>query len=105
VAEVRPYSEGCIFERDAVIYHHSIGSAVTPAILSIVGPKCLIYHNITPHQYLEPYLPLHAQLCREGRDELSRLASSFPVSVGDSNFNALNSRRRAFANGRTPYLC
>lgn len=88
LGEARSFQEGCVEPDDAIIYHHSIGSAVTPAVLAHPGPKSLIYHNITPHQFLEPYLPLHARLCREGRSELPQLSSSFAVSVGDSSFNA-----------------
>jgi glycosyltransferase involved in cell wall biosynthesis/ADP-heptose:LPS heptosyltransferase len=88
-AQVRRIAEYRDSPGHALIYHHSIGSEITPAAIAHRGPKCLIYHNITPHEYLEPYLPLHTHLCRKGREELPRLAIHFPVSVGDSNFNAI----------------
>lgn len=72
----------------AIIYHHSIGSEITPWVCGHPGPKALIYHNITPAEYFEPYRPEMAALCRHGRQELPGLAEHFPVSVGDSRFNA-----------------
>lgn len=88
--EASIYVDGSLAPGDAVLLHHSIGSAITPAIQAHPGPKCLVYHNITPPAFLEPYLPLHTRLCREGRDQLPLLAPFFPVSVGDSNYNAVD---------------
>jgi ADP-heptose:LPS heptosyltransferase/glycosyltransferase involved in cell wall biosynthesis len=103
--EARLFEDGCVETTDAIIYHHSIGSAVTPAVLAHPGPKSLIYHNITPHQFLEPYLPLHARLCREGRNDLPTLASSFTVSVGDSSFNAEELSDAGFQNPGVLPIC
>ncbi len=88
--EARIFSEGDLAPGDGLIYHHSIGSAITPAAQAHPGPKCLVYHNITPPAFLAPYLPLHARLCREGLEQLPMLAPYFPRSVGDSNFNAVD---------------
>jgi glycosyltransferase involved in cell wall biosynthesis len=71
-----------------VLYHHSIGSELTPHVIVHSGPKCLIYHNITPAEFFESFRPEFARLLRQGREELKPLARSFPVSVGDSEYNA-----------------
>jgi glycosyltransferase involved in cell wall biosynthesis len=76
-------------EADAgLIYHHSIGSEVTAAAVAHRGPKCLVYHNVTPHEFFAPYRPGFAWLLETGRASLPRLARHFPCSVGDSPFNA-----------------
>ena len=84
----RHYKSGAILPTDGLIYHHSIGCEITPAAVAHPGPKCLIYHNITPVEFFQPYRPEVASLLRYGREELWTLAHSFPVSVGDSAYNA-----------------
>lgn len=73
---------------DAAIYHHSIGTEITPHLLEFHGPKCLIYHNITPAEFFLPYRPEFATILAQGREDLHRLAGEFPISCGDSAFNA-----------------
>ncbi len=82
------YKSGMIAPSDGLFYHHSIGSEITPAAVAHPGPKCLIYHNITPAEFFQPYRPEFARLLRHGREELWTLARSFPVSVGVSIYNA-----------------
>ncbi|MBS0630725.1 MAG: glycosyltransferase [Verrucomicrobia bacterium] len=83
-ASAQPPPAGC-----TLLYHHSIGSPVTTLASEHEGPRCLIYHNITPSDFFIPYLPIHARLARQGREQLAQLADRFPVSVGDSTYNAL----------------
>jgi glycosyltransferase involved in cell wall biosynthesis len=71
-----------------IIYHHSIGTELTPRIVAHPGPKFLIYHNITPDAFYEPYRPQFAEILRTGREELSGLARHFLASAGDSKFNS-----------------
>ncbi len=85
--QCRLYESGVILESDGLIYHHSIGSEVTLAAVAHSGPKCLVYHNITPAEFFKPYRPELARLLRHGREELWNLARSFPISVGDSTYN------------------
>ena len=73
---------------DALLYHHSIGSELTSFALNHAGPKCLIYHNITPASYFTSYRPGFAWMLEAGRAHLPRLARFFPISVGDSAYNA-----------------
>ncbi|MCB1920865.1 MAG: glycosyltransferase [Candidatus Competibacteraceae bacterium] len=86
--ECQRYTEGDLAPEDGLFYHHSIGSELTPVAVAHSGPKCLIYHNITPAEFLTPYRPDLARLLREGREALWRLAPAFPYSVGDSYYNA-----------------
>jgi glycosyltransferase involved in cell wall biosynthesis len=73
---------------DALLYHHSIGSELTAFAADHAGPKCLVYHNITPANFFESYRPGFAWMLETGRENLPRLARFFPVSVGDSAYNA-----------------
>src|SRR6188472_1401187 len=78
--EVLLFSPDALPKSDAVIYHHSIGSEITSQMLNYQGPKCLFYHNITPAEFFEPYQPEFAQVLRRGREDLAKLADSFPIS-------------------------
>ncbi|MBF0496084.1 MAG: glycosyltransferase [Deltaproteobacteria bacterium] len=71
-----------------VIYHHSIGSDLTPMVVAHPGPKALIYHNITPAEFFWPYRPEFAKILENGRRDLPLLAKHFPLSMGDSQYNA-----------------
>jgi glycosyltransferase involved in cell wall biosynthesis len=73
---------------DGLIYHHSIGSDITPIAVAHPGPKCMIYHNITPAGFFEPYRPEFSQILRDGREQMWALAPSFHHSVSDSSYNA-----------------
>jgi glycosyltransferase involved in cell wall biosynthesis len=86
--------EGTVFalqsldQNVGLIYHHSIGSDLTDYAIKHKGPKCLIYHNITPSHFFKPFRPAFASLLEKGRKELTKLAPHFPVSAGVSEFNA-----------------
>jgi glycosyltransferase involved in cell wall biosynthesis len=73
---------------DAAIYHHSIGTEITPHLVAFRGPKCLIYHNITPAEFFLPYRPAFAAILAQGREDLHRLAPYFPISYSVSAYNA-----------------
>lgn len=82
------YDEAQPAPTEGLLYHHSIGSELTAFALAHAGPKCLVYHNITPAEFFTPYRPGFAWMLETGRARLPRLAPHFPVSVGDSAFNA-----------------
>lgn len=81
---------------DELIYHHSIGSDLTEFAVAHRGPKCLVYHNITPPGFYDAYRPGFAWMLQTGRDQLARLATHFPISVGDSAYNAAELRACGF---------
>ena len=89
----------------AIIYHHSIGSEITPWVCRHPGPKAMVYHNITPARFFAPYRPEFAEILRHGRDELPSLASHFPVSAGPSRFNADELRACGFVDPAVLPLC
>jgi glycosyltransferase involved in cell wall biosynthesis len=73
---------------DGLLYHHSIGSDLTSLAVAHPGPKCLIYHNITPAKYFAQYRPGFAWMLQTGRANLKLLAPYFEVSAGVSAYNA-----------------
>jgi glycosyltransferase involved in cell wall biosynthesis len=92
--DCRIVNEACIFNpksfshKAGLIYHHSIGSELTKYAISHPASKCLIYHNITPAKFFQPYRPEFAKILEQGRKELKQLSKYFPLSVGDSAYNA-----------------
>jgi len=82
----------------AAIYHHSIGTDITPYLREFNGPKCLIYHNITPAKFFEAYRPAFAEILRHGREDLRLLAREFPISCGASAYNAAELAEAGFHN-------
>src|SRR3989440_1581739 len=69
---------------------------LTPHLVEFTGPKCLIYHNITPAEFFLPYRPEFAAILAQGRADLCQLAGHFPVSCGDSAYNALELAEAGF---------
>ena len=86
--EAELFTEGKLPADAAVIYHHSIGSGLETFLSSLQGPRCLIYHNITPPSFVADHDPSLAGQLQLGLDMLPRLADIFTVSAGVSGFNA-----------------
>ncbi len=74
-------------EGDFIIYHHSIHSAIFEFLLNISCPKALIYHNVTPSYFFEPYDLKLSHYLRKGREELKDLKGKFQLYFADSKFN------------------
>ena len=52
------------------------------------APLAVDYHNITPAEYFEQWQPAAAQVAREARGEMRRLASATAYCLADSGYNA-----------------
>jgi glycosyltransferase involved in cell wall biosynthesis len=104
--EARLFDPAHVAPADALLYHHSIGSELTAFAVAHPGAKCLVYHNVTPAEYYAPYRPGFAWLLQTGRAHLPRLAAHFPLSVGDSAFNAAELAACGFERpGVLPIIC
>lgn len=97
--ECEPFGADVLHPGDGLVYHHSIGSEVTPAAVAHRGPKLLVFHNVTPSAFFAPYQPAFAALLEAGREELKALAPAFPDAVGVSAFDAADLAAAGF---RTP---
>jgi glycosyltransferase involved in cell wall biosynthesis len=75
--------------RSLLIFHASIGqSEVHEFLTSRAEPLVLVYHNVTPGRYFEPYDPVFADLLELGRREVARLRPQVVCAIADSRYNA-----------------
>jgi glycosyltransferase involved in cell wall biosynthesis len=95
-AEAQLFNEVQPEPSDYLIYHHSIGSELTAFAIAHEGPKCLVYHNVTPAEFYASYRPGFSWMLETGRAGLGNLAAHFPISVGDSDYNAAELRACGF---------
>lgn len=72
---------------DVLIFHFSIGAELAGQVLGLPGRKVLRYHNITPAEFLEGLNPDSAARCRQGREQLARLAPAMELGLGASAYN------------------
>jgi glycosyltransferase involved in cell wall biosynthesis len=99
------FSPDKIAPDNGIIYHHSIGTELTPHVAAHRGPKVLIYHNITPAEFFEPYRPAFATILRAGRRALREIAPFFPHAAGVSHFNADELAECGFADPMVLPIC
>jgi glycosyltransferase involved in cell wall biosynthesis len=76
-------------ERQWVCYQSSIGSSAADEFASHPGLKLLNYHNISPAELVERWLPHLGEEVRLGRKQLAALAQSVEFAFADSEFNRL----------------
>jgi len=75
-------------EGDLLLYQYSTGSALTAWFLRQRCRKAIIYQNITPPEYLEPYAPALADRVRQGREELAEVARQVDFAFASSEYSA-----------------
>ena len=71
---------------DILVYHYSVFCENHAKYLSSGARRVLVYHNITPPEFFEPYDRGAAAFCRLGRDLLPELAGC-DLALGDSEYN------------------
>ncbi|MDZ4724971.1 MAG: glycosyltransferase family 4 protein [Leptospira sp.] len=81
------YTKAKIKPDDILIYHHSIHTEVLPYILKYQNIKILIYHNVTPAHFFEPYDLKFTYLLSEGTKDLQIIKETFNHFFAVSNFN------------------
>ncbi len=69
-----------------LLVHHSLGYENHFWIDALPAPKVMVYHNITPEQYLPEAGPLR-RLSVLGRQQLGHWAGLFKGGIGDSAIN------------------
>jgi glycosyltransferase involved in cell wall biosynthesis len=74
-------------EHQWVCYQASIGSPAADVFASHPGLKLLDYHNISPAELVERWLPHLGDEVRLGRKQLSELAPIVELGFADSEFN------------------
>jgi glycosyltransferase involved in cell wall biosynthesis len=74
--------------KNAVIYHMSTGAELNYKIKEIkANTKIMIYHNITPYEYMLPYNMNAYKIVKTGREQLSMLKDEFDYVLGVSEYN------------------
>ena len=71
------------------LYHFSIGSYLSGFFGRLRARKVLVYHNVTPPEYLRGVNRRAERECRKGREELRGLAGVTELALADSEFNRL----------------
>jgi glycosyltransferase involved in cell wall biosynthesis len=88
---------------DLLIYHYAIYCENFRLYLRSRNRRVLVYHNITPAEYFEPYDPGTARLCRRGREILPLLKEG-DLFLGVSEFNRGELLKLGFEEERTGVL-
>jgi glycosyltransferase involved in cell wall biosynthesis len=87
--EVEPLDRYDVQGRNLVVFHASMGE---PEVFKLLRaqrePIVLVYHNVTPAAYCEPYDSAFAELLDLGRRELQRLRPRVAATLAASAFNA-----------------
>jgi len=74
-------------EHQWVCYQASIGSPAADVFASHPGLKLLNYHNISPSELVERWMPHLGEELRLGRRQLAELAPAVALGFADSEFN------------------
>jgi L-malate glycosyltransferase len=71
-----------------ICYQASIGSPAAEIVAGHPGPKIVNYHNITPAELIEGWMPSLGEEARLGRRQLVELAPLCELGISDSGYNA-----------------
>ncbi len=78
---------------DLLVIRYSAWSPPLTPLLELPQRKLLVYHNITPAEYLWNHSPGLAVQCAVGRIQLPAFARAAQLAVADSDFNAAELRQ------------
>ncbi len=82
---------------DIVIFHNPMGSPKNDAFKGLSCPRVLLYHNITPPEFLGPWDRETERILSHGLQGLTALVPATTLALGDSDFNRAELTRRGFA--------
>lgn len=77
---------------DVLLFHYSAYAPRLEPLLDWPQRKLLVYHNVTPAEWLWEHQPHVAALCALGRDHLPRWARGVDVAAAVSEYNAAELR-------------
>jgi glycosyltransferase involved in cell wall biosynthesis len=72
---------------DVTIFHFALPSPLTEKFSQLPSRKILIYHNITPEHFFQPYSSEMAHIARVGREEVKMMATRVDMALADSEYN------------------
>ena len=85
---------------DVLLIHHSAGFPGLDGVLALPNPKLLLYHNVTPPNWLWEHAPVIALHCAIGLEQLPGLVAACDLAAADSEFNAMQLRALGAADPR-----
>jgi len=91
-------------KKDVVIWHMAIGTDLNYKIAKLSARKMMIYHNITPAHFFEPYSSTSCRLCLEGEEQLRYLANKVDYCLADSGYNKQDLIERGGCTGKIDVL-
>ncbi len=87
-----------------LIYHHSFYTEILKTLSDYPAEKVLVFHNVTPPRFVEPYNSRLAESLARARDVLTDLKSHFTTALCPSAFNAKTLQRLGYGDVRImPY--
>ncbi len=81
---------------DIVIFNHSTGTELCELIPKLGGRKMMIYHNITPPRFFEPYDKVSARLAQKGYENTRSLKDKIDYVMAVSEYNADDLRKMGY---------
>jgi L-malate glycosyltransferase len=81
---------------DIVIFHYPMGSPMNDAFKGLSCKRVLLYHNITPPEFLAAWDSEIQKILRHGLEGLTSLAPATTLGLGDSEFNRAELARQGF---------
>lgn len=82
---------------DVLILHYSAHAPALEEALELPARKLLVYHNITPPEYLWEHEPHVALACALGRERLAAFAGRVDAALAPTEFSAADLRAAGFA--------
>lgn len=87
VGTAKQVDEYSVQNEDIIIYHLSTGSELNYQFERYECRKVIMYHNITPPDFFQPYQQEAAQNCRDGLTAADFLSDKVEFCFADSAFN------------------
>lgn len=79
-------------DTDVLLYQYSIGSPLTDWFLKQRCRRAIVYQNITPPEYLQPYDAPLADAARLGREKLAAMVGQVEFAFASSEYSAAELR-------------
>ena len=93
--ELRLIDELPAHDSYVLILHHSMGFDGFARVAALPAPKVLMYHNITPPEFLSG-AAVHQKYAKLGREQLAALRDHVVTALADSEYNAIELRGLGF---------
>ncbi|MFA9273522.1 MAG: glycosyltransferase family 4 protein [Candidatus Aquirickettsiella gammari] len=99
-SEIKPLSALADDAQTLILYHHCLGYDDVGLLLDLRMPKIMVYHNITPPEFL----PANSEIARYavlGREQLRAWPRHFVAAIGDSPLNTQELIDKQYAHSQT----